>query len=56
MVGHDGEGVELVAVQRPMTEEGFLYEFCVCGAGENEAALVGKDGQGVGLHGVLRQG
>jgi hypothetical protein len=51
VVGHDGECVELVAVLGSMAEEGLLHEVGVCGAGENRAAPMGQDGQGVGLHG-----
>ena len=52
MVGHDGESVELVAVLIAVVEQEFQHQVGVCGAGEQGAALMGDEGDGVGLHGV----
>jgi len=55
VVGHDGEGVELVAVLIAVVEQEFQHHVGVCGAGEQGSALMGDEGDGVGLHNVWRQ-
>ncbi len=49
VIGHDDEAVELEAVCVAMTEEGGDDEIGVAGGLEEAAALVGDEGESVGL-------